>query len=111
MTAPAIHPDAITDALPDLDADVACEFALCDHPQCQCDSPAVWRVTVHSARSIDDLKAGRCYTFSRPMCEPHLVELRETIADTLRAGGGGKCLGCGRAIAQVSDIILEVAAL
>ncbi|AXH50516.1 hypothetical protein SEA_RUTHY_53 [Gordonia phage Ruthy] len=110
MTSPAIHPDAITDALPDLDAEVACEYALCDHPQCQCEAPAVWRVSAHCARNIDELRAGRCSTFSRPMCDAHLTELRRSIADTLR-DRPGRCVCCGRRIAQVSDVLLEVSAL
>ncbi|WP_148281161.1 hypothetical protein [Gordonia sp. KTR9] len=109
MTSPAIHPDAITDALPDLDAEVACEYALCDHPQCQCEAPAVWRVTTHCARNIDELRAGRCSTFSRPICESHLEDLRDIIADGLRCGPG-TCM-CGRRIAQMSDVLLEVSAL
>ena len=109
MTAPAIHPEAIDSALPDFDAEVACEFALCDHPQCQCDTPAVWRVTTHCARGIEDLRARRCTTFARPICEPHLARLREIVAEGL-SQGPMECM-CGRSFTQISDIIREVSAL
>ncbi|AMS03217.1 hypothetical protein SEA_TIMTAM_58 [Gordonia phage TimTam] len=111
MTAPAIHPDAIDAALPDFDAEVACQWSLCDHPECQCDVPAVWRVTMHGARSTEDLRAHRCCTFTRPMCDPHVETIRSHVTDLLASVGPLDLCWCGRTVAQVSDLLLEVSAL
>ncbi|AZF98798.1 hypothetical protein SEA_MARIDALIA_59 [Gordonia phage Maridalia] len=109
MTAPAIHPDAIIAALPDLDADVACEMAThcpVGHRH-RCDEPAVWRVRAHGYRDVRDRVCG-VHTFL--MCGTHLTELRTVLEEVVRQGGR-TCKDCGLRARSVADILREVSAL
>ncbi|QLF84198.1 hypothetical protein SEA_PYTHEAS_58 [Gordonia phage Pytheas] len=101
MTAPAIHPEAIAAALPDLDADVACEFG-----DDNCDQPAVWRVRVHGFRPPYQ----ECANHPLCLCDTHQVVQRDKVENILRPGPF-RCTGCGRICRQVSDVILSVVAL
>ncbi|UTN93569.1 hypothetical protein SEA_OREGANO_56 [Gordonia phage Oregano] len=104
MTAPAIHPDAITDALPDFDADVACEF-----DDEECDRPAVWRIRFHGVRRSTDESCG-IHTVC--MCDHHLNRERTLVEDLLRKySTGAECRHCGLVVRQVSDILFSVVAL
>ncbi|QFP97020.1 hypothetical protein SEA_SUERTE_49 [Gordonia phage Suerte] len=100
MTAPAIHPDAIDAALPDFDADVACESVPA------CDRSAVWRVRVHGFRPPYE----RCANHTLCLCNTHQSEQRDKIEAILR-DGPFQCRGCGRVSRLVSDVLLSVVAL
>lgn len=109
MTAPAINPEAIDAALPDLDAEVACEAIECDHPEHQCHTPARWRVTMHAFHAG---RGGRCSTRARPICGHHLEVLRQIVADGIAAHPHvALCRSCRKEIRQVSDVIISVVAL
>ena len=101
MTAPAINPAAIDAALPDLDAEVACEFG-----DDSCDQPALWRVHVHGFRQPSQ----QCADHALCLCEPHRVVQRDKIKAILRLGPF-RCTGCDRICCQVSDVIISVVAL
>ncbi|QNJ56284.1 hypothetical protein SEA_OHGEESY_55 [Gordonia phage Ohgeesy] len=100
MTAPAINPAAIDAALPDLDADVACEFGN------ECDRPAVWRVRVHGFRRPSQ----ECANHALCLCDKHQVVQRDKIENILWPGPF-RCAGCDRICRQVSDVIISVVAL
>ncbi|QFG13486.1 tail fiber protein [Gordonia phage Powerball] len=100
MTAPAIHPDAITDALPNFDADVACEWGK------DCDRPAVWRVHVHGFRPPYE----ECANHTLCLCNTHQSEQRDRIEAILH-DGPFRCRGCGRVSRLVSEVLLSVVAL
>ncbi|AWY04724.1 hypothetical protein PBI_EBERT_56 [Gordonia phage Ebert] len=100
MTAPAINPAAIDAALPDLNADVACEFGN------ECDRPAVWRVRVHGFRRPSQ----ECANHALCLCDKHQVVQRDKIENILWPGPF-RCAGCDRICRQVSDVIISVVAL
>ncbi|QAY17658.1 hypothetical protein SEA_MARTEENA_54 [Gordonia phage Marteena] len=100
MTAPAINPAAIDAALPDFDADVACEFGN------ECDRPAVWRVRVHDFRRPSQ----ECANHALCLCDKHQVVQRDKIENILWPGPF-RCAGCDRICRQVSDVILSAVAL
>ncbi|QDH92326.1 hypothetical protein SEA_SPOOKY_59 [Gordonia phage Spooky] len=99
MSAPAIHPEAILAALPDLDADVACEY------QKTCDHTAVWRAIVHGFHNGEQ----SCSTRPVLLCDGCLTRLRKyaevQLAEPLW------CSGCWTPLVQVSDVIQSVVAL
>ncbi|AMS03369.1 tail fiber protein [Gordonia phage Yeet412] len=101
MSAPAIHPAAIDAALPDFDADVACEFG-----NDNCDQPAVWRVRVHGFLP----SSPECANHTLCLCDTHQVVQRDKIENILWPGPF-RCTGCERICRQVSDVILSVVAL
>lgn len=100
----AIHPDALLAAMPNLDAQVACEWGGVD-----CDEPAVWRVRVHGTRAPD---VTRCGDHRLLLCDTHLAELRVRIDRLFQAIRGGLyCAYCGFVADKVSDVIQSVVAL
>ncbi|QOC55975.1 tail fiber protein [Gordonia phage Matteo] len=105
MTAPAINPAAIDAALPDLDAEVACEVP--DDHDAMCGAPAVWRVRGHGTPGH---RHERYAVQTVLMCDPCVTVLREQLADKL-ADGAVLCSICGQIFTQVSDVILSVVAL
>ncbi|AWN05074.1 hypothetical protein SEA_EASLEY_50 [Gordonia phage Easley] len=106
MTAPAIHPDAIDAALPDFDADVACEVQVVSTGE-PCGASAVWRVRAHGFRSAQDL---HCSIRTILMCDPCLNHLRDKVEEAL-ADGPVRCSDCQKVIRQMSDALLSVVAL
>lgn len=100
----AIHPDALLAAMPNLDANVACEWGGVD-----CDEPAVWRVRAHGTRTPTDAK---CADHTLPLCDTHLAELRVNVDRLFRECPRGLyCAHCKLIARQVSDILLWVVAL
>lgn len=104
MTAPAINPTAIDAALPDFDADVACEVEV----DGACDRPAEWRVRMHGRRRPSDQ---HCGTYTLCMCDSHLTNERTAVEYMLRKHRSVRCYGCGLVATQVSGIIFSVVAL
>lgn len=100
MTAPAIHPEAIDAALPDFDADVACEYDT------ECDMPAVWRVRAHGFHRHADT----CSTQNVTVCNPCLTRMRHYVESEI-GSTEFRCRGCHKPLLQVSDVILSVVAL
>ena len=98
----AIHPDALLAAMPNLDAQVACEHLD------SCDQPAVWRVRIHGIRQLGDQHCGNHLWC---MCERHLTQERGVIEDALRGVRSARCARCGMVVTKVSDGILSVVAL
>jgi hypothetical protein len=93
----AIHPDALLAAMPNLDAQVACEWDY------DCPHPATWRVCAHGVRSDDE----SCADHRLLLCNVHLNQLRQTAGEDLPY----LCAQCGLIICQVSDVIRSVVAL
>ncbi|QFP96664.1 tail fiber protein [Gordonia phage Denise] len=107
MTAPFIHPAAIDAALPDFDAEVACDFLLTVSDE-SCGNGAVWRVRAHGRRSPRET---RCADHTILMCDPCLAYLIAQVGNELADEQAVLCGTCGRISTQVSDTILSVVAL
>lgn len=111
MTAADTTPDVDLASLPDLDAEVACQGTGCGHPECQCPSPAVWRVRVHGARNKS---ARQCGDHQFLMCHRHLNLIRNQIAiqlSRMQSIGAPRCGFCGREFHHLTDVIREVTPL
>lgn len=97
-------------SLPDLDADVGCEYqhlCTCGQHIDRCDSSAVWRVRLHGARQSAD---PTCSTFTLLLCDDHLMRMRTGIELILTRAAGRRC-DCGKPLRHVSDVLQSVEAL
>ncbi|ANA85260.1 tail fiber protein [Gordonia phage BritBrat] len=94
----AIHPDALLAAMPNLDAQVACEY------DDDCPDPAAWRVRAHGRRRATD---PLCGDHRLLICDPHLAEMRAEAEDGLPY----ECADCGLIAVHVSDVVQSVVAL
>lgn len=106
MTAPTTQPEAIDAALPDFDADVACELPNKSSGE-PCGAPAVWWVRVHGFRHAQSV---HCAVHNLLMCDPCLNYLRTKMENEL-SRGPMRCRSCGARVVAMSDIFKSVVAL
>lgn len=113
MTDTTTIPEIRIEDMPDVDAVLVCEYGHnCPCPEDHaCRQPAVWRARMHGARFTS---ANMCSTFTLLLCDDHLAQVRDSIAEQIDArsrGGNLLVCGCGRRAAHISDVLLEVTAL